>query len=361
MTTFRRVILSAAVISLTAIVGLGIAWEFFLQTPIINDVQGLRYNVRAGASFKSVSTDLHNLHILKHPYFFMSLVHYRGVTHKLKAGEYLFPKGTTPGRMIDQISTGTGMIYHAFTIIPGMTFSQLRQTLDKSPELAHTTQHLTDEAIMQRLGHPELKAEGQFFPDTYYFVVDSSDIVLLKRAFNAMQIKLNNAWSHRAADLPFKNSYEALIAASIIEKEAKVKGELPIIAGVLTNRLRRGIMLQFDPTVIYGVGARYNGTIYKRDLQENNPYNTYVHKGLPPTPISMPGKEAIEAVMHPDGNNYIYFVARGDGSTHQFSRTLTEHNAAVAASRKFNPGFFNAALVQKYLLKSFTTTIFNTN
>ncbi len=361
MTTFRRVFLLAAGMFLAVIVGLGTAWENFLKTPVVNDVQGVRYNVRAGASFKSVSTDLYNLHILKHPCFFMALVHYRGVTHSLKAGEYLFPKGTTPLRMIEQIATGTGMIYHSFTIIPGMTFHQLRQTLDKSVELAHTTQNLSDAAIMQRLGHSELKAEGQFFPDTYYFVVDSSDIVLLKRAFNAMQTKLNTAWSHRAVDLPFQNSYEALIAASIIEKEANVKSELPIIAGVLSNRLRRGIMLQFDPTVIYGVGARYDGTIYKRDLLENNPYNTYVHKGLPPTPISMPGKEAIEAVMHPDGNNYLYFVARGDGSTHQFSRTLVEHNAAVAASKKYNPWFFNTALVKKYLLKSFTQTIFSTN
>jgi UPF0755 protein len=361
MITFRRILLSIIVLLLAVMASLGIVWKNFLETPVVTDVQGVRYNVHMGASFKSVATDLHNLHILKNPYLFMMLVCYRGDTHHLKAGEYLFPKGTTPGRIIAQIATGTGMIFHSFTIIPGMTFSQLRQALDKSTELAHTTQNLSNAAIMQRLGHTNLHPEGQFFPDTYYFVVDSSDIILLKRAFNAMQIKLNTAWLNRAVDVSFKNSYEALIAASIIEKEANVKGELPIIAGVLANRLRHGIMLQFDPTVIYGIGSRYDGTIYKHVLQENNPYNTYLHKGLPPTPISMPGKEAIEAVMHPDENNYLYFVARGDGRTHQFSRTLGEHNAAVVASKKYSPWFFNTVLVKKYLLKSFTQTIFNTN
>ena len=361
MTTIRRTLLSVVVIFLAISLGFGLVLDYFLKTPLITDVQGFRYNVRPGATFKSVAADLSNQHILTHPYFFEAVVRYRGVVHDLKAGEYLFPKGTTPGRMIDQISTGTGMIYHAFTIVPGMTFKQLRLALNKSNEFEHTTKELSNATIMKRLGHADLNPEGQFFPDTYYFVVDSSDIILLKRAFNAMQTRLNNAWATRAPNVPFKNAYEALTAASIIEKEADVKEELPIIAGVLSNRLRRDIMLQFDPTVIYGVGASFDGTIHKSDLQANNPYNTYVHKGLPPTPISMPGKDAIEAVMHPDANNYLYFVARGDGSTHQFSRTLAEHNAAVLASRKYQPWFFNAALVKQYLLKSFTQKIFNTN
>jgi UPF0755 protein len=361
MTTLRRIILFVSIIFIAAGAGLGSAWEDFLQEAIVTDVQGFRYNVRPGATFKTVATDLYNQHILKNPRFFAWLVRYRKATHDLKAGEYLFPKGTTPDRMIGQITTGTGMIYHSFTIVPGMSFRQLRQALNKSNEFSHTTKELSDASIMKRLGHPDVNPEGQFFPDTYYFVVDSSDIILLKRAFNAMQTKLNNAWTHRAANIPFNTAYEALTAASIIEKEAEVKEELPIIAGVLSNRLRRDIMLQFDPTVIYGVGSRFDGTIHKSDLREDNPYNTYVHKGLPPTPISMPGKDAIEAVMHPDANNYLYFVARGDGATHQFSRTLAEHNAAVNASRAYHPWFFNTALVKQYLLKSFTQKIFNTN
>jgi UPF0755 protein len=361
MINLRRVLLSVVILSVAVGAGLAVAWKDFLQTSVVTDIQGFRYNVRPGATFKTVTTDLSNQHILKHPCFFAWLVRYRNATPNLKAGEYLFPKGTTPNRMIDQITTGTGMIYHSFTIVPGTSFRQLRQALNKSDEFEHTTKDLSNEMIMKRLGHAGVNPEGQFFPDTYYFVVDSSDIILLKRAFNAMQTRLNTAWTHRAANLPFKNSYEALTAASIIEKEADVKEELPIIAGVLSNRLRRDIMLQFDPTVIYGVGTRFSGTIHKSDLQADNPYNTYMHKGLPPTPISMPGKDAIEAVMHPDANNYIYFVARGDGSTHQFSRTLAEHNAAVAASRMYHPWFFNAALVKQYLLKSFTQKIFNTN
>jgi UPF0755 protein len=341
--------------------GMGIAWERFVTTPLVTDAQGFRYSVRPGATFKTVAADLHRLHILNHPCFFSWLVRYRGVVHELKAGEYLFPRGTTPGRVIDQLSTGTGMIFHAFTVVPGMTFQQLRLVLNKSSELQHTTATLTDAAIMKRLGHPDVMPEGQFYPDTYYFVVDSSDLILLKRAYNAMQNHLNTAWQHRASNSPFKTPYEALIAASIIEKESRVKAELPIIAGVMSNRLHREMLLQFDPTVIYGIGSRYDGVIHKSDLQDKNPYNTYVNKGLPPTPISMPGKEAIAAALHPDANNYLYFVARGDGSSHQFSRTLPEHNAAVSAAHQFRPGFFNGDLVQQYLEQSLTQQQLNTH
>jgi UPF0755 protein len=360
MKTLRQLLALTVIAVLAVGAGVGVTFEKFLRTPLITEEQGLAYKVRLGASFKSVADDLAIQHILSHPYFFMWLVQYRHVVHNLKAGEYFFPKGTTPAKMISQVVTGTGMIYHAFTITPGTTFRQLRQALDSSNELFHATTKLSNTEIMTRLGEPNVNPEGMFFPDTYYFVVDSSDLTLLRRAMVAMQIKLNHAWEQRAANLPFNTPYQALTAASIIEKEARAKAELPIIAGVMVNRLHKDIILQFDPTVIYGMGTRYNGTIYKKDLLEETPYNSYVHKGLPPTPISMPGLAAINAVMHPDINNYLYFVARGDG-LHQFSDTLAAHNEACAAAKKYHSGFFNAALVQHYLLKSFSLKQFSIN
>jgi UPF0755 protein len=338
------------------------AWQNFLKTPLVSAVQGFQYKVRIGSSYKNVSTDLHQQHVLKYPFMFNLLFRIRGDTHHLKAGEYLFPYGATPDKMMDQMVQGTGMILHSFTIVPGMNFRQIRQALNKDHALAHTSMNLSNATIMKRLGQPNVNPEGLFFPDTYYFVADASDMVILKSAYTAMQQKLENAWAHRAPDVPFKNSYEALIGASIIEKEADIKEELPIIAGVMVNRLKRDILLQFDPTVIYGVGSHFNGTIYRTELlSKSNLYNTYVHKGLTPTPISMPSMEAIDAVMHPDENNYLYFVARGDHMTHQFSQTLAEHTAAVKAAKKYRSGYFNGQLVKDYLLKSSTKKIFNTN
>jgi UPF0755 protein len=339
------------------------SWRDFLDTPLVTSSDGYQYKVRPGSSFKIVSSELHQQHILKYPFMFNLLFRVRGETHNLKAGEYLFPYGSTPEKILNQMVLGTGMVLHSFTIVPGMTFRQLRAAINKDHTLSHTTVNLSNAAIMKKLGAPpEMNPEGWFFPDTYYYVADSSDMVLLKSAYFAMQQKLNQAWSHRAPNLPFKTAYEALIGASIIEKEADIKDELSIIAGVMENRLRRDIILQFDPTVIYGVGSHFDGTIYRSELlSKSNPYNTYVHKGLTPTPISMPSMEAIDAVMHPDENNYLYFVARGDHMTHQFSQTLAEHNAAVKAARKYHSWYFNQDLVKQYLLKSFNNKIFNTN
>lgn len=182
---------------------------------------------------------------------------------------------------------------------------------------------------MSRISSSDVDPEGEFFPETYYYTKDVSDLVILKRAYDLMQSRLSEAWQMRAADLPYQNAYEALIAASLIEKEAYFASERPLIAGVLVNRLKKNMLIQFDPTVIYGLGLRYDGTIHKKDLLENTPYNTYVRKGLPPTPIAMPSMASIEAALHPDNTDYLYFVARKDKS-HQFSKTLPEHHAAVA-------------------------------
>lgn len=357
MVTKRRLVIILVTMLLTTLFLILGVWFKFLYSSLITDEQGMRYTVREGTSIYAVINELHDLKVVNHPELFKYLVRMQGVAHELKAGEYLFPKGTTPIKLLHQITTGSGIIYYSFMIVPGWTFKDLRAALLRDPYLKHTTQNLSDAEIMQRLGHPELKPEGEFFPDTYFFIRSSDDILLLKRAFNAMQKKLNAAWEHREADLPFKSSYQALVAASIIEKEFYLHEELPKIAGVLVNRLKKDMLLQFDPTVIYGAGPRFDGKIRRTDLLSNNPYNTYVHKGLPPTPISMPSLAAIEAVMHPMHHDFYYFVAQNIGS-HQFSKELNEHNKAVEEARK-EKQFFNFSLVRFYLIKLFSQRIYS--
>jgi len=327
-------------------------WIIFLKTSLVKTDAGYTYKVKNGSSFKAVAADLHAQHFLAHPALFNFLVFLRNDAKHLKAGEYFFPRGTTPSSLIKQLATGHGMILHEFIIVPGETFLAVRTELNNDPSLQHKTKNLTDDAIMKKLHAQVLTPEGQFFPDTYYFAADTADTTLLKRAYRAMQDKLSLAWESRTADLPFQNSYQALIAASIVEKEAYLEDERPKIASVLINRLKKNIILQFDPTVIYGLGARYRGAIYKQDLSDaSNLYNTYVYKGLPPSPIAMPSLESIKAVMDPDKDDFLYFVATGKGGRHQFSRTLNQHNIAVGHARNYHPVGFNFGLLKKYLHK----------
>lgn len=326
-----------------------VAWLRFLYSPLITNDQGYKYTVAHGASLRSVGDDLSAKHIVSNRFFFNLLVHIRHDGRELKAGQYLFPKGTTPSKMLDQLGSGSGILYHSFVIVPGWNFKQLTIALLQENSLNHKLATLTDLQLMTHLGHPELSPEGMFLPETYFFVEGSSDTAILKRSFKAMQNKLNLAWTQRANDLPFNNQYEVLIAASLVEREAYLAAERPIIAGVLINRLRRNMLLQFDPTVIYGLGTRYDGVIHKEDLLQDTPYNTYVHRGLPPTPIAMPSFDAIKAVTHPNENDYLYFVARNSGGAHQFSKTLEEHHAAVEAAEKNSPWFYNTELMRHYL------------
>lgn len=335
-------------------------WVKFLYTPIVKEDQGFKYRVAPGASIQSIINNLYFHNIIQHPVLFKILIRLRFDDRVIKAGEYLFPKGTTPSSMITQMVSGSGMIYHAFTIVPGESFKQLRQALAKADDLQHTIGDLSDSALMKRLGRPDLKPEGQFFPDTYYYGSGSPDILLLRRAFNTMQAKLAIAWQHRASGLPYKNPNELLIVASLVEKEAELDMERPVIAGVIVNRLKKNMLLQIDPTVIYGLGSRFDGKIYRENLLEKNPYNTYVVKGLPPTPIAIPSIESINAAANPQVHEYLYFVARGDQS-HQFSKTLAEHYAAVSASKKPTTFLFNSAIIHYYLLKIFSKKIFETN
>lgn len=307
-------------------------WLYFLFSTLVTEQNGYVYYLRPGISKRNVIHDLQERGILTHP---VALLIYTlpQKNSALKAGEYHFRKGSSAHSMWKQMTTGTGLLYRPFAIIPGWTFKQLRMGLLKAQGLRHSTATLNDRQIMERLGVPDLSPEGEFFPDTYNYTRGEDDFIILKRAFNHMQKKFQAVWNTRAQGLPYKNSYEAMVMASMIEREAYLDAERPVIAGVLMNRLNKDMLLQVDATVIYGLGDRYDGKIYRQNLLEESVYNTYLHKGLPPTPIAMPGLASIEAAMHPQQNAYYYYVAKGTGA-HEFSATLDAHKAAIEAIQK---------------------------
>ena len=252
---------------------------------------------------------------------------------QIKAGSYEIEPGATPRSLLQKLVRGEEAL-RAVTLVEGWTFILVRDALLKAEQLKQDTLGLQPDLIMEKLGKPGTAAEGRFFPDTYTYAKGSSDLAVLKRAARAMDKKLEAAWSQRQPDTPLKSPEQALILASIVEKETGKGSDRPQIAGVFTNRMRIGMPLQTDPTVIYGMGTKFDGNLRKRDLQTDTPWNTYTRRGLPPTPIAMPGKSALLAAVQPAQTKALYFVARGDGSS-QFSATLDEHNRAV---NKFQRG-----------------------
>jgi len=250
-----------------------------------------------------------------------------GRSAAIKAGSYEISEGITPLALLDKLTAGDVTLGSA-VLIEGWTFRQVRDALDQNPDLLHDSRGLTDAEIMKRIGVPGARPEGWFFPDTYLFGKGSSDISMLRRSRNLMEKNLRSAWDGRDPRTPYATPYEALIMASIIEKETGQSTERAMIGGVFVNRLRLGMLLQTDPTVIYGLGAKFDGNLRKRDLIGDGPFNTYTRAGLPPTPIAMPGLASLTAATNPATTDMLYFVARGDGSS-QFSRTLAEHNRAV--------------------------------
>jgi len=286
------------------------------------------YELRPGMSVRAVAEDLEARGYLSQPLYFRLLSHQRGLAGKIKSGEYAIERGMTPLALLERFAAGRTVEY-SITLVEGWTFAQVRAALEQHPVVINTFKGMDDGLIMQRLGHPGEHPEGRFFPDTYRIRKGSTDAEVLTRAYGRMEKLLNDVWIARAANLPYQTPYEALIMASLIEKETAVPGERPLIAAVFLHRLRVGMKLQTDPTVIYGLGASFDGNLRKRDLETDTPYNTYTRAGLPPTPIAMPGRSAIEAALHPATSPALYFVARGDGS-HQFSNTIEEHNRAVA-------------------------------
>jgi UPF0755 protein len=252
-----------------------------------------------------------------------------GAAGRLQVGEYALDRGITPRLLLLHMRDGK-VISHRFTIVEGWNIHELRAALAKAPLLDHETTGLDDAALMKALGHAGQHPEGRFLPETYAFTRGDSDRDVLERAYADMQKALDAAWTSRAADLPLKSKDEALALASVVEKETGIAHERPAIAGVFVRRLKLGMRLQTDPTVIYGMGANYAGNIRKADLLADTPYNTYTRTGLPPTPIAMPGVAALQAATHPAAGNALYFVALGDGSgRHAFTASLAEHEAAV--------------------------------
>ena len=301
--------------------------RFHLSTVDFEEEQMI-YEIKPGDSINSIADDFVKRGWLPHAYYLKA--HARLNEHgSIKVGEYRISNNSNVLDLIKQFIEGK-VVLHQLTIIEGWTFSQVRSALSDNPVLTQTLNDLSDEEIMEKIGSKGLHPEGQFLPDTYSFSRQTTDLQYLQQAHQALQNIRANAWENRDENLPIKTPYEALTLASIVEKETGAAHERPLIAGVFMTRLRKNMKLQTDPTVIYGMGSRYQGNIKRKHLREDTPYNTYVHKGLTPTPISMPGAAAIEAVMHPKEEGYLYFVAKADGSgEHYFSKTLKEHNQAV--------------------------------
>lgn len=248
---------------------------------------------------------------------------------RVQAGTYEIPPHASAAEIIRLFVEGR-VILEQLTVVEGSTFADFVSLLEHEPDVQHTLAGKSPTAIMAAIGHPGETPEGRFFPDTYRFAANTSDVAILEVAYQAMQHVLADAWNERASGLPLETPYEALTLASVVEKEAALKSERPRIAGVFVARLRKGMRLQSDPTVIYGLGARYDGEIHTRDLVTDSPYNTYTRTGLPPTPIALPGRDSLMAVVHPDETGDLYFVATGLGDgAHQFSKTLQEHNLNV--------------------------------
>lgn len=270
--------------------------------------------------------------ILAHPFWFERLARLQGIDKRLRFGEYEIRPDMTPREILDLFGAGR-VRQHAVTVVEGWTFNDLITALNRHPDLAPEVMGKPPEEIMARLGAAGLAPEGRFFPDTYFVSRGTTDLEVLRRAYRRMEAVLAEEWPRRSAAAPYGSPYEALIMASIVEKETGKPEERPRIAGVFTRRLQKKMRLQTDPTVIYGMGAEYQGNIRKSDLHRDTPYNTYTRGGLPPTPIALPGLAAIRAALNPEPGDSLYFVARGDGS-HVFSATLDEHSRAVDQFQK---------------------------
>jgi UPF0755 protein len=308
-----------------ACIGVGgyLAWAWNHPTSIA--VQA--HVVKPGTSMYGFARTLSDKGLLPDTYSLILLAYIRGDARNLKAGEYNFEQGITPRQLLDQVVAGR-VIEYPLALIEGWTFDQFLEAIRNARKVTRTLDGLSYAQIMGRLGQPDLHPEGQFYPDTYSYSAGTTDLALLHRAFDRMQKRLEHEWIARVPDLPLQTPYEALILASIVEKETGLANERQLIAGVFINRLRAGMRLQSDPTVIYGMGPSFDGNLRRRDLHRDTPYSTYTRRGLPPTPIAMPGGDALYAVMHPAPTKALYFVSRGDGS-HHFSETLQEHNNAV--------------------------------
>ena len=317
----------AGLLSLTLLAGLGALW--WLHQPLDTGAGAptLDLSIEPGTSPKTVAQAVVDAGAKTSTTALYLWFRLSGQDRQIRAGSYEIAPGTTPRRLLAMLVRGEESL-RTVTLVEGWNWRQVRQALAKADMLKPDSQTLNDAALMARLGRPGLTPEGRFFPDTYSYAKNSSDLKVLERALKAMDRQLERAWGARAPDVPLRSAQEALILASIVEKETGQGGDRGKVSSVFHNRLRIGMRLQTDPTVIYGLGEDFDGNLRKVHLQTDTPWNTYTRAGLPPTPIAMPGKAALMAAVQPERSRALYFVARGDGSSH-FSETLDEHNRAV--------------------------------
>ncbi|MBC3930330.1 endolytic transglycosylase MltG [Undibacterium curvum] len=305
------------------------AGGFYYWSQLAMDMDSAKkeFTIQPGSSVRAAARQIEAAGVPAPALLFEALARWSGKANRLKAGSYEIESGSTPLALLDKLVRGD-FSQASVAIIEGWTFAQMRKLIDAHPGLRHDTSQLSEAELIRKI-NPELSyAEGMFYPDTYLFAKGSSDLQVYQQAYALQMKKLDEAWQARANGLPYKNKQEALIMASIIEKETGQQAERPLIAAVFVNRLKTGMLLQTDPTVIYGMGAKYQGKIYKKDLLTDTPYNTYTRPGLPPSPIALPGLASITAALNPASSDALYFVARGDGTSH-FSTNLSEHNRAV--------------------------------
>jgi UPF0755 protein len=327
--SLRRVL---AIVVLVGAVACGAGYVLFKQWwtgPLNVGSQPATVEIARGEALAAVAHGLAESGVLEHPRWFSAYARLLGADAKVRAGEYAIQPGTTPEGLLRQLESGI-VVRHSVTIVEGWTFRDLRHALERQATLDNTLQGKDDAAVMHALGEDGMAPEGLFFPDTYLFSKGATDVEILKQSRERMKKELVAAWQDHAQDLPFATPYEALILASIVERETANPAERPRIAGVFGERLRIGMRLQTDPAVIYGLGPRFDGNLRRADLERDGPYNTYTRAGLPPTPIALPGAASLRAAARPAMQGELYFVATGlpDG-THHFSKTLAEHDKAV--------------------------------
>ncbi len=324
---WRATVLGALALLLSLVIGLAGAAAWWLQRPLPLARDSVELSIEPGATPREIAHAWVSAGVETPPWLLYEWFRWSGQARRIRAGSYEIDRQVSPRRLLQKMVLGDETLA-TVRIIEGWNFRQVRAALAGADALKPTTAALSDAEVMAQLGAPGFSPEGRFFPDTYAYSKGSSDFAVLKRAYHAMQQRLAAAWDSRATDTPLRNPDEALTLASIVEKETGVATDRAKVAGVFTNRLRLGMPLQTDPTVIYGLGTQFDGNLRKRDLLADTPYNTYTRSGLPPTPISMPGKASLDAAVRPEATKALYFVARGDGSS-EFSETLPAHNRAV--------------------------------
>jgi len=307
-------------------------WHRTLYEPMLLNKGSLTIKVYPGNTVHDLAKTLYSQRLITHPHIFVFAARISGKAKRLRFGEYLVIPGMSASSLLSNMVSGQGLVKHQITFVEGWTFKEVMTALAADPNLFHRLKDKTDAQVMSAIGHPGRHPEGLFLPETYTFIWGNTDIEILEHAYRRMQNYLTEQWQQRAANLPYKTAYNALIVASLVEKETSVDSERSVIASVILHRLQKRMRLQVDPTVLYGLKKPYGTPITRSDLKSKTPYNTYVNYGLPPTPIDMPSKASIYAALHPAKTDYLYYVATGDGR-HVFSTNYQQHLRAVKKYR----------------------------